>query len=98
MTSKQQCVRALDLHESSLGACKNVVGMGIVEVDDEKASGKTNAVAVYVSRKLPEAELDSRDIIPRYLEIPGRGKPAKIRTKVIEQGEVSLETIDGDSP
>lgn len=95
MASKRQCMRALDLHAEKLGHYKYVVGMGVVRLDkeSEKSRGSTNAVAVYVRKKIPEEELLPTEIIPRYLEIKGRDKVLRVPTKVIEQGEVSLELI-----
>ena len=99
MPSKQQSKRALDIYEETLGQYKNVVGMGLVQLDaeDQASRGSKEAVAVYVSQKLPEAELAPEEIIPRYLEIKGRGKTVRVPTKVIEQGEVTLD-LPGKEP
>jgi hypothetical protein len=84
----------LDQYSEELSAYKNVVGMGVVRLEDENddADAGSEAVAVYVSTKLPEKELQQKDIIPRILEISGRDNKLQIPTKVIEQGEVSLES------
>lgn len=99
MASKRQCKRALSLHEEKLGQYKNVVGMGVIRLDkeDEKSRNSTDAVAVYVRKKVPEDELPPTEVIPRYLEIKGREKVLRVPTKVIEQGEVSLEPMDKES-
>jgi len=99
MPSKQQCKRALDFYEETLGQYKNVVGMGLVHLDAEAQAsrGSKEAIAVYVSQKLPEVELAPEEIIPRYLEIKGRGKMVRVPTKVIEQGEVTLD-LPGKKP
>ena len=94
MPSRQQCKRALDVHEETLGKYKNVVGMGVVRLDEaaQASRGSTDAVAVYVRKKEPEENLSPDDVIPRYLEVKGHGKVVRVPTKVIEQGEVSLES------
>ncbi len=92
--SKQQLKRALDLHEEALGQYANVVGMGIVSLDeaDQESQGKVNTVAVYVRKKVPKAQLLPQEVIPQYLEIKIQGGFMKVPTKVIEQGDVSLES------
>ena len=52
MATQRQAELALDLHEDDLSRRKNVVGLGIVPVDDDKPQGKL-AVAVYVKKKCP---------------------------------------------
>ena len=93
--SKRQVQRALDIHEEELGQYANVVGMGIVKLDaeDQQPDGCADVIAVYVRKKIPKAELLPQDVIPQHLEINVRGKGImKVPTKVIEQGEVSLES------
>lgn len=91
MASKRQCQRALDLHGERLGGLTNVVGLGVVA--DEGAEARACVVAVYVERLVPANELEPSDRIPKFIEIPGRGKSInRVRTCVIEQGPVSLET------
>jgi hypothetical protein len=85
---------SLDIHEKTLGQYKNVVGMGVARLDQaaQSSRGSTDAVAVYVRKKEPEEKLSADDVIPRYLEVKDRGKVVQVPTKVIEQGEVSLES------
>lgn len=93
MATQAQVQRALDLFEGKLSGLKNVVGLGIVEAKDDtpKCQGKDLAVAVYVKKKLPEGKLPAKDRVPPVLTLPVRGKVVKIPTRVIEQGEFSLE-------
>jgi hypothetical protein len=46
---------------------------------------------VYVKKKLPERKLLAKDRVPAVLPLPVRGKVVNIATRVIEQGEFSLE-------
>ena len=51
---------------------------------------------LYVTKKLRDDMLDPGDIVPKYLEVPGRGKVIQVPTRVIElAGEIRLES---DSP
>ena len=92
--SEQQVKRALDLHEETLGQYVNVIGMGIINLDKtgQEVEGSANTVAVYVRKKVPKDKLLPQEVIPQYLEIKVRDGIMKIPTKVIEQGEVSLES------
>lgn len=89
MSTKRQCKRALDLHDERLSRCGNVVGLGVVS--REASQGREAAVAVYVRKKLPLSQLAADDVVPSVLEIPGRGHVVEVPTRVIEQGEASLE-------
>jgi hypothetical protein len=80
MTTDQDVKRILDEHADALSALPNVVGMGVVE-DAGRA-----AIAVYVSEKIPAAELEESELVPRELEANG----LKVRTQVIEVGEIKL--------
>jgi len=94
--SKRQVKRTLDMHEEELGQYENVVGMGIVSIDEanqESPGGSEYAIAVYVRKKIPEDELLPEAIIPKYLELNVRDDVIEIPTKVIEQGEVSWESL-----
>jgi hypothetical protein len=93
MATQVQCRRALDLFESELSKRKNVVGLGIVPADEDKSgTGRRDcAVAVYVKKKVPEQSLPEKDVVPDSLTIPGRNGPVRVRTRVIQQGEVRLE-------
>lgn len=93
MATQAQVQKALDLFEGQLSGLKNVVGLGIVEAEDDthRSAGKGLAVAVYVKKKLPEGKLPAKDRVPPVLALPVRGKMVEIPTRVIEQGEFSLE-------
>jgi hypothetical protein len=88
MAKAEQVKRALELYSEEIGQKKNVVGLGRVPAE---AAGEWE-LAVYVDKKLPEAEIAPSDLVPRELEIPGKKrKKVRVKTKVIEQGVVSLE-------
>jgi hypothetical protein len=93
MATQIQCERAVELFESELSRCKNVVGLGVVAADEDKSrSGQRDcALAVYVKKKVPANRLLEKDLVPESLTISGRNGPIQIRTRVIEQGEVRLE-------
>jgi hypothetical protein len=84
--------RALDLFADVLTRKKNVVGVG--KVPAEEAAGEWR-LAVYVKKKVPEDELAAADLVPKTLELPGSGQKVEVKTKVIEQGIVSLEDMPG---
>ena len=99
MSSKTQCERALDLHADRLSTLCNVVGLGIVPEADEGPTSGRFVLAIYVDKKLPLAELDPGDVLPKIVEVPGRGRSMRsITTRVIAQGEVALEGSFGKEP
>lgn len=91
MATVRDAERILQAHEDRLSRYPNVVGLGIRSLDESEPGGKDVAVAVYVTRKLPEEKLAKKDRIPRYLELPGKNRKLRVRTRVIEQGDVALE-------
>jgi hypothetical protein len=93
MATQAQCERALELFEDELSRRKNVVGLGIVPVEDGAAGGRGMAVAVYVKKKVPANNLSEKDRVPETLRVPGREGPAHVPTRIIEQGEVHLEPV-----
>jgi hypothetical protein len=96
MATLAQAKRALDLFEADLSRRKNVVGLGIVPAEEnETASGPRGlAVAIYVKKKLPENRLAAKDRVPETLIVAGRRGPVEVPTRVIEQGEVKLESVE----
>jgi hypothetical protein len=90
MAKSEHVSRALDLFSSELARKKYVVGLG--KVPSEAAPGEWD-LAVYVERKVPEDQLAPADLVPKTLEIPGRGKKHRVTTQVIEQGVVTLEKL-----
>ncbi|HEV7503722.1 MAG TPA: hypothetical protein VGS07_02305 [Thermoanaerobaculia bacterium] len=89
MAKIEQVRKALDLFSGELSRLKNVVGLG--RVPSKTKSGDWD-LAVYVARKVPPDELAAAELVPKTLDIPGRGKSHPVTTQVIEQGTVSLET------
>lgn len=93
MATEAQFRRALDRFEDQLSQRKNVVGLGIVPVDDESPFARgPMAVAVYVAKKLPCKRLSKEDVVPGTLRVRTRKGIVEVPTHVIEQGEVRLET------
>jgi hypothetical protein len=91
MATERQVERALQRFEADLSRYPNVVGLGILPLDEAAPAPDAMALAVYVSRKLPERRLAKRDRIPKSVEIDVRGRAVRVPTRVIEQGEVTLE-------
>jgi hypothetical protein len=99
VASKAQAKRALELYEKLLAGLPNVVGLGIVPAaEGEAGDSRESAVAVYVSRKVPAAKLAPRHLVPKVLEVPGKGGKRQVPTRVIEQGEVTLEGLGKEPP
>ena len=88
MATRSDVVKALDQHEEELSRRRNVVGLGVVPAGD---SQKDLAVGVHVVQKVPLDELPEGEVIPKTLPVKVRGKMLRVPTRVIEQGEVSLE-------
>ena len=84
MAEPKHVDRALSLFGDALARKKNVVGLGKVEAPD---GGE--CLAVYVEKKVPEAELAADDLVPKVLQV----EAAEVETQVIEQGPVSLESF-----
>jgi len=95
MATEKQAKRALDVFERALTRRPNVVGLGIVP-QGERGSKGGMAIGVYVSKKLPQDHLGADELVPDHLEIPGKNGPVVVPTRVIEQGEVRLESLERD--
>ena len=96
VAAESLCKRALEQHGSRLIRLKNVVGLGIVPVEDSPKGfhSRDLVVAVYVAKKLPLEQLAPQEVIPPALEVPSGKRILKVPTRVIEQGEVSLEPLE----
>ncbi len=88
MISRRQAKRALEIHSDELSGFPNVVAIGVSRTGGRRrpASEADHAVAVYVSQKTPEDELETDGVLPGYVEIPGRGTTHKVAVEVIEIG------------
>lgn len=91
MATERQVERALALFEKDLSRYPNVVGLGILPLDEDAPARNAMAIAVYVSRKVPESRLARRDRIPPSVEIEAGGRVLRVPTRVVEQGPVRLE-------
>jgi hypothetical protein len=69
MAKAEQVKRALELYSEEIGQKKNVVGMG--RVPSKKGGGEWE-LAVYVAKKVPDAELSPADLVPK--EVRSRAK------------------------
>lgn len=101
MATEAQCELALEANEDRLGSLPNVVGLGIVPEDDDDPASRRLAVAVYVTKKVPKGDLKPEERIPPSLSIPSPHKNRQSRrvpVRVIEQGEVELESFDLEIP
>ena len=79
MATLAQCKKAIDTHEEELSRHKNVVGLGIVPLDD---GAPGYAVAVYVEKQFRGK---SRSV-PEVLKIPSRKGEVEVPVRVIVQG------------
>lgn len=91
MATRAHVQRALDHFATELSRKANVLGLGRVP----SRSGRPGEwdLAVYVERKVAPGELAAGDLVPKTLALPGKGDDVEIATQVIEQGEVSLESL-----
>ncbi len=93
MATTPQCKRALDQFETDLSRHKNVVGLGIVPETEGSNGPAKMAVAVYVTKKMPAAKLSANDLLPKSVKIRGRTGQVRVPVRVIEQGNVELESF-----
>ena len=84
MATLAQCKKAIDTHEEELSHHKNVVGLGVVPLED---GARGYAVAVYVEKPFRRK---SRSV-PEVLKIPSRKGDVDVPVQTIVQGPVSLE-------
>ncbi len=89
MASEAVIETAIAHNEERLSALPNVVGMGIV--DDP--GGKGPVAAVYVSKKVAEADLKRAERIPKRLFAQFDQRRRWVPVTVIEQGIVELESF-----
>lgn len=79
---------------SRLMELENVIGVG---VGPKRVGGEETdemAVIVFVTEKVPEAELAPEDVCPKSVSLDGE----ELRTDVIESGEVrALDTLPGET-
>ncbi|MFL6197067.1 MAG: hypothetical protein ACJ75H_22975 [Thermoanaerobaculia bacterium] len=90
MAKSEHVKKALDQYGDELTRIKNVVGVGRVPSETKKGEWD---LAVYVAEKVPEDRLAAKDMVPKTLEITGRGGKHAVKTQVIEQGVVELERL-----
>ena len=94
MATPQEARRAADVHADDLSAHPNVVGVGTQPV--ENTAGVDHAVAVYVSRKVPDAQLRAEERLPTTVDVATRGGTAQVPVVVVEIGQVTPD--DADDP
>ncbi len=86
--SEKQVRSVLESHEQRLAKLPNVVGLGIQEDPDSTKTGSF-VLAVYVSRRVPESDLDARHVVPKQISL-GPNTKQHVRTHVIESGPFSF--------
>ena len=91
MATEAQCLLALNEHEADLGRRKNVVGFGVVPLDEKEGVKGGMAVAVYVEKLA--SELVAKDVVPKTLAVRKGGRVVEVPTRIIEQGKVVLEKL-----
>ena len=97
MATQQICEAALDEHEEKLSTLPNVIGLGIVALDETDPESSELAVAVYVRKKISDDELEAFEVIPKIIRITQGDLLQEVPTRVIEQGDVSLEGNETNS-
>lgn len=92
MDAEQRCRLALEFNQDRLARLPNVVGLGITEdTRDSSGKGPSYAVAVYVSRKVPESELLGHEVVPRDIPVTAATAGVSVRTRIIESGSFQKE-------
>lgn len=91
MATQREAEKAVEKHAERLSVLPNVVGLGVQPLSDEDEDPGRMAVAVYVSRKVPLPKLKPAERVPRRVKLIVRGRTQYVPTRVIEQGEVTLE-------
>ena len=100
MATAHQAARAAQMHAEGLSAYPNVVAIGTrpmgdtpgtKRTKDTKSSEGAHAVAVYVSRKVPNEQLHENEQLPSYVEVPGPSGTERVPVVVIESGVIRPE-------
>jgi hypothetical protein len=87
MTTEDQIKRLLPQVTDRLAGLPNVVGFGIQPLNDGDPQGQL-AVAVYVRKKLPLAQLAPSDVVPKKIGTTLDGEHVEAPTRVIEVGDI----------
>lgn len=88
MPSEDLTKHILDEHADELAKLPNVVGVGIQQENNDPQS---TVVAVYVRSKVPEAQLNPSDIVPRTLSSNISGVRVDAATRVIAVGNITIQ-------
>jgi hypothetical protein len=92
VATPQQARQAADEHADDLSAYPNVVGIGTQPVGEASAGkGDGHAVAVYVSRKVPDDQLRTDERLPASVEVAAAGATTKVPVVVVEVGAFDPE-------
>lgn len=97
MTTQKICEDALEENEEKLSGLPNVIGIGVVSLDESDPGSENLGIAVYVEKKVSEHELLKEEIVPKKIQIMHGGTLKEVSVRVIEQGKVTLEPSDDDS-
>lgn len=74
MATQKQCEIALEQFADALSRLKNVVGLGVVQADDE-GNRRNCAVGVYVKKKVPIAKLSAKDLCAQIVGLSSARRP-----------------------
>lgn len=95
MATPQQARQAADQHAEDLSAYPNVVGIGTQPVDETSAgTDDEHGVAVYVTRKVPSAQLRTDERLPTSVEVGAAGATTRVPVVVVEVGAFDAEADD----
>ena len=87
MASSQDVRHVISACADRLTALPNVVGVGLEASDEDESSAR---VAVYVSRKVPVAELAPQHVVPKHIDCVVDGQHVEAPTVVKEVGQITL--------
>lgn len=87
MTTEHELKRLIAQVGDQLTSLPNVVGFGIRPWKDSDPRGEL-VVAVYVRKKVPEAQLAPSDVVPKTIGTTLDGERIEAPTRVIEVGDV----------
>lgn len=87
MASSQDVKHVISACADRLTALPNVVGVGLDASDEDDRSAR---VAVYVSRKVPLADLAPQHVVPKHVDCVVDGLHVEAPTVVREVGQITL--------
>lgn len=92
MNDDDRIRHVLNANADELTQLPNVVGVGIGAADDNDPN-RVPVVAVYVSHKVPPAQLAPEAAVPKQLEATVDGIRVRASTRVIEVGDIKPDSL-----